>query len=75
MILYPVLVHMYLELLFNGHEDQAKKILERFGPDQEDYFQEDLKKLSHVCKTDHLKGNELTDTFKYVSGLLLVGSI
>ena len=55
---------MYLELLFNGHEDQAKRLIDKFGADQEDYFQEDLKKLSHVCKKDHLKGNELTDTFK-----------
>ncbi|KAK3924319.1 Transcription initiation factor TFIID subunit 5 [Frankliniella fusca] len=63
MILYPVLVHMYLELLFNNHEDQAKRLMEKFGSDQEDYFQDDLKKLSHVCKKDHLNGNELTDTF------------
>jgi len=55
---------MYLELVYNGHEDQAKHMLEKFGPDQEDYFQEDIKKLSHVSKKDHLKGNELTDTFK-----------
>ncbi|XP_046989330.1 transcription initiation factor TFIID subunit 5 [Schistocerca americana] len=64
MILYPVFVHMYLELVYNGHEQQAIKLMEKFGPDQEEYYQDDLKRLSHVTKKDHMKGNELTDTFK-----------
>lgn len=64
MILYPVFVHMYLELVYNGHEEQAIQLMERFGRDQEEYYQADLKRLSHVTKKDHMKGNELTDTFK-----------
>jgi transcription initiation factor TFIID subunit 5 len=64
MILYPVFVHMYLELVYNGHEEQAIQFMERFGCDHEEYYQADLKRLSHVTKKDHMKGNELTDTFK-----------
>ncbi|XP_075214513.1 TATA-box binding protein associated factor 5 [Lycorma delicatula] len=64
MILYPVFVHMYLELVYNGHETQAVRLMQKFGADQEDYYQDDLKRLSHVTKKDHMKGNELTDTFK-----------
>jgi hypothetical protein len=64
MILYPVFVHMYLELVYNGHEEQAIQLMERFGHDHEKYYQADLKRLSHVTKKDHMKGNELTDTFK-----------
>lgn len=64
MILYPVFVHMYLELVYNGHEAQAIKFMEKFGPDQEFYYQDDIKRLSHVTKKDHMKGNEITDTFK-----------
>ncbi|GLH04111.1 hypothetical protein R5R35_003384 [Gryllus longicercus] len=64
MILYPVFVHMYLELVYNGHEEQAIKLMQKFGKDQEEYYQEDIKKLSYVTKKDHMKGNELTDTFK-----------
>ncbi|XP_067006198.2 transcription initiation factor TFIID subunit 5 [Anabrus simplex] len=64
MILYPVFVHMYLELVYNNHEEQAIKLMEKFGPDQEEYYQEDIRRLAHVTKKEHMKGNELTDTFK-----------
>ncbi|XP_014256653.1 transcription initiation factor TFIID subunit 5 [Cimex lectularius] len=64
MILYPVFVHMYLELVYNNHEQQAIKLMERFGKEQEHYYQEDLYKLSLVTKREHMKGNEITDTFK-----------
>lgn len=64
MILYPVLVHMYLELVYNGHTEKAISIMRKFGPEQDSYYQEDLKKLAQVTKRDHMNGNELTDTFK-----------
>jgi len=63
LILYPVFVHMYLELVYNEHEDQAKSFIAAFGPRQESYYQEDIKKLSYVTKKDHMKGNELMDNF------------
>ncbi|XP_055703167.1 transcription initiation factor TFIID subunit 5 [Phlebotomus papatasi] len=64
MILYPVLVHMYLELVYNNHEEQAKRLMEKFGPEQEYYYQEDLRRLAMVTKRDQMSGNDLTDTFK-----------
>ncbi|KAL1124566.1 hypothetical protein AAG570_001190, partial [Ranatra chinensis] len=64
LILYPVFVHMYLELVYNGHETQAIKLMERFGKEQEHYYQDDLKKLAMVTKREHMNGNEITDTFK-----------
>jgi transcription initiation factor TFIID subunit 5 len=64
MILYPVLVHMYLELVYNGHTEKAINLMKKFGPEQDPYYQEDLRKLSLVTKRDHMNGNELTDTFK-----------
>lgn len=64
MILYPVLVHMYLELVYNGHTEKAIGLMQKFGPDQDLYYQEDLRKLALVTKRDHMNGNELTDTFK-----------
>merc|ERR1711915_357487 len=51
LILYPVFVHMYLELVYNQHEDPAKHFIAKFGPRQESYYQEDI------------KGNELMDNF------------
>jgi transcription initiation factor TFIID subunit 5 len=64
MILYPVFVHMYIELVYNGHEDQAMKFMEKFGPEQEYYYQEDIKRLSMITKRNQMSGNDLTDTFK-----------
>lgn len=64
MILYPILVHMYLELVYNGHQEKAIALMKKFGPEQDFYYQDDLKKLALVTKRDHMNGNELTDTFK-----------
>ncbi len=50
LILYPVFVHMYLELVYNRHEQAAQKFVERFGKMQESFFQEDIKKLSYITK-------------------------
>jgi len=63
LILYPVFVHMYLELVYNEHEMAAKNFIVLFGPRQESYYQEDIKKLSYVTKKEHMKGNELMDNF------------
>ncbi|XP_076169076.1 transcription initiation factor TFIID subunit 5-like isoform X2 [Ptiloglossa arizonensis] len=63
-ILYPVLVHMYLELVYNNHSDEAKQLLEKFGGNLEEYYQNDLKRLSNVTRREQMAGNELTDTFK-----------
>lgn len=64
MVLYPVFVHMYLELVYNGHEEQAIKFMDKFSGDQEIYFQDDLRRLALVTKKEHMKSNELADTFK-----------
>ncbi len=64
MILYPVFVHMYIELVYNGHEEQAKELMERFGPQQEYYYQDDLKRLAMITKREQMSGNDLIDTFK-----------
>ena len=57
---------MYLELVYNNHEAQAIKLMERFGIEQEHYYQGDLRKLAMVTKREQMNGNEITDTFKLV---------
>jgi len=64
MVLYPVFVQMYLELVYNGHEAAAKGFFGKFENDQEDYYKEDMKQLSTVSKQEHMKGNQLLDNFK-----------
>ncbi|XP_015792913.1 transcription initiation factor TFIID subunit 5 [Tetranychus urticae] len=60
---YPVFVHMYLELVYNNHEDAAKKFMEKFGPHQEDFYQEDIKKLAIITKPSQMKESEIIDNF------------
>lgn len=55
---------MYLEMVYNGHEHEASKFMEKFTQDQEDYYQEDLKKISIITKKEHMKGSDLMENFK-----------
>ncbi|CAB3231072.1 unnamed protein product [Arctia plantaginis] len=62
-LLYPVFVHMYLLLIIYDHNEHAVNFLEKFGTEQEDYCQEDLKRLSIVKHKDQIKGNELAEIY------------
>ncbi|XP_063590433.1 uncharacterized protein LOC134767365 [Penaeus indicus] len=64
LVLFPVFVHMYLELVYNGHEEVAKSFMEKFGNTQEDYFEEDMHKLSLVTSRDHMTGYQIMDNFR-----------
>ena len=35
-----------------------------FGPKQEPFYQEDIKKLSYITKREHMKGSELMENFR-----------
>lgn len=63
-ILYPVFVHMYLELVYNGHESHAVEFFQKFHVDQEDYYQDDLRQLGTVVKREHMQANSLMENFK-----------
>lgn len=63
-ILYPIFVHMYLELVYNEHEAHAREFFEKFCKYQEKYYTEDLRKLSTVAKKEHMKENNLMESFK-----------
>ena len=64
LILYPVFVHMYLELVYNGHEVAAREFIADFGPKQESFYQDDIKKLSYITKREHMRGSELMENFR-----------
>ncbi|KAN0025116.1 hypothetical protein ACTFIV_009532 [Dictyostelium citrinum] len=63
-ILYPVFVHSYIDLITKGYPQQARELMEKIGPDHEEYFGDDLKLLRGISNTDHLKENELVDLFR-----------
>lgn len=63
-ILYPVFVTMYLELVYNGHEEAALSFIGQFGQMQEPFYADDIKKLSYITKREHMKGSELMENFQ-----------
>ncbi|XP_026321818.1 transcription initiation factor TFIID subunit 5 isoform X2 [Hyposmocoma kahamanoa] len=62
-LLYPVFVHMYLSLILYDHNEHASNFLEKFSSEQEDYYQDDLKRLAIVKNKDQIKGNELAEIY------------
>ncbi|KAK3780084.1 hypothetical protein RRG08_046146 [Elysia crispata] len=65
-ILYPVFVHMYLELVYNGHQWNASQFYSRFWQDQDEHRHEDLARLTSVRQKEHMVGsdNQLLESFK-----------
>ncbi|KAJ7373053.1 Transcription initiation factor TFIID subunit 5 [Desmophyllum pertusum] len=76
MVLYPMFVHMYLELVYKGSEKKvlcfnfllyyftAQSFFACFRGSQEDYHEEDLSKLSAITRREHMKSNELMGTLR-----------
>lgn len=73
-MLFPVFVHMYLELVYNGHEEVARNFLERLKGTQEECYQDDIHKLSLVTSRDHMSGYQIMDNFRCVCYASLLGS-
>ncbi|KAM4702591.1 transcription initiation factor TFIID subunit 5 [Rhinophrynus dorsalis] len=63
-LFYPLFVHMYLELVYNNHEPEAKSFFEKFHGDQECYYEDDLRILASLSKKEHMKGNETILDFR-----------
>lgn len=63
-ILYPMFVHMYLELVYNGHEWNASEFYSKFWQDQEEYRHADLAILSSVRKREHMDQNQMLVGFR-----------
>ncbi|XP_069836327.1 transcription initiation factor TFIID subunit 5 [Dendropsophus ebraccatus] len=63
-LFYPLFVHMYLELVYNQHENEAKSFFDKFHGDQECYYEDDLRILASLSKKEHMKGNETMLDFR-----------
>jgi len=63
-VLYPVFVHMYLDLVCNRHEAEALKFMKKFGPEQESYYQADIQNLAIITKKEELDDNALISNYK-----------
>lgn len=60
-------VHMYLELVYNGYKNQAIDFMKTYGPKQEDYYQEDIRKFSTITMRHQMNRSEIAETFKYIN--------
>lgn len=63
-VLYPVFVHMYLDLVCNGYEAEAIQFMKKFGPGQESYYQNDIRNLAIITKKEELNDNVLVSSYK-----------
>ncbi len=57
-ILWPVFVHMYLELIYNEHESQGSNFFNRFSKMQETFYETDLISLGSIMKKQQLINSE-----------------
>lgn len=63
-VLYPVFVHLYLDLIVKGMPTKAKAFFEEFAPSHAILHTQDLQKLSMVSLPSHLTDNELAKAFR-----------
>lgn len=64
-LLYPVFVHMYLELVCSGHEEQSISFMKQFGKQQELCYTKDINRLALISKKEHLSMyNSVLESFR-----------
>lgn len=63
-ILYPVFVHCYLDLVAKGHGAEALKLIDQVSPDHQEFHEDELKRLRGVNTPAHVNENELSIMFR-----------
>lgn len=63
-VLYPVFVHCYMDLVANGHIEDARGFFNSFREDHELMHLRDLQKLEGVLSPSHLKEMEFAHTLR-----------
>ncbi|VVT55043.1 uncharacterized protein SAPINGB_P004396 [Magnusiomyces paraingens] len=63
-VLYPVFVHIYLDLISKGCVKQAKDFFEENAADHATLHYQDLVVLSRISLPAHIEENELTKAFR-----------
>jgi len=61
-VMYPVLVHMYLELVYNGHVTEAVTLMQECAHFQESYHMADMYTVSLVKKRSQMSHQSLLTT-------------
>ncbi|BAM80080.1 TATA-box binding protein-associated factor 5 [Cyanidioschyzon merolae strain 10D] len=64
-VLYPLLVHSFLDLVEQGHQEAAESFLRRFGSEFQDRgHRDELIALSSVSLPEHIGQNEVARLFR-----------
>eukprot|EP00026_Physarum_polycephalum_P004444 Phypoly_transcript_04463.p1 GENE.Phypoly_transcript_04463~~Phypoly_transcript_04463.p1 ORF type:complete len:668 (+),score=124.44 Phypoly_transcript_04463:86-2005(+) len=63
-ILYPVFVHCYLDLVSKGYSEEAHKLMDQVSPDHTEFHEDELKRLRGVTTPAHVLENELAIMFR-----------
>lgn len=63
-VLYPVFIHIYLDLISKGHFARAKSFFEENAVDHATLHYKDLQILSSISLPVHIEENELTKAFR-----------
>uniref|UniRef100_A0A1B0BZC7 Transcription initiation factor TFIID subunit 5 n=1 Tax=Glossina palpalis gambiensis TaxID=67801 RepID=A0A1B0BZC7_9MUSC len=69
MVLYPILVQIYFKLVSTGYAKPARDFVEKYGPDLDYYYREDLQNLLLITKRSDLENNDFVtamETDKFI---------
>ncbi|XP_075154609.1 TATA-box binding protein associated factor 5 [Haematobia irritans] len=58
MVLYPILVQIYFKLVSGGYAKSARAFVEKYGPDLDYYYREDLQNLLLITKKSEMENND-----------------
>lgn len=63
-ILYPVFVHCYLDLVAKGYSEEARQLMSQVSPDHTEFHDDELIRLRGVTTPAHVTENELAIMFR-----------
>ncbi|XP_065886534.1 transcription initiation factor TFIID subunit 5-like [Dysidea avara] len=63
-LLYPIFVHLYLNLVARGYPDIARQFFASHHGKQESFYDHDLVRLQAVTQPEHMQGCELVENLR-----------
>jgi transcription initiation factor TFIID subunit 5 len=63
LLLYPVFVHLYLDLVRAGHSQEAQLFFALYRSKQESFYEEELLRLKSITSPLHMNSNEIVELF------------
>ncbi|XP_064388937.1 transcription initiation factor TFIID subunit 5-like isoform X1 [Halichondria panicea] len=64
LLLYPVFVHLYIDLVVSGHAHPAQQFFHHYSEKQESFHEEELLRLKSITTPQQMVKHELFETFR-----------